>query len=435
MSNYKAIIAKIDRVTPILNADRIHLATVLGESVIVSKEWEVGKVGVLFVAGTQLSETFTSNNNLFRDSEKNVDKSKKGFFENSRRVRAQPMLGVKSEAFFADLNSLAFAGDVSTLKIGDSFEEFNGVKICNKFLNEKTLKVIAGATKKALKKATTPLFFEHIETCQFKQGIHAIQKGDLISIQAKVHGTSQRVAKTVVMNDLPVWKEKLNSLFKSVGLNPLFAESRIDYVVGTRRVVLDGADKIGFHGSEQYRYDILEQLKPYLTTGMTLYLEVAGYANGKPIMSTHNTKSLKNKELSKKYGETITYKYGCKEHENRVHVYRITITQEDGTSIDFTQKQLVEWCTARGILPALDVVEPFIFDGDYDALATKVEALTERPEVLGEDFIDPTILSEGVIIRVDRGTLTPLFLKSKNFYFKCLEGIAQEQEVDLEDAS
>jgi hypothetical protein len=156
MSNYKAIIAKIDRVTPIPNADRIHLATVLGESVIVSKEWEIGKVGVLFVAGTQLSETFAANNNLFRDSEKNLDKSKKGFFEDNRRVRAQPMLGVKSEAFFADLNSLTFAGDVSTLNIGDSFEEFNGVKICNKFLNEKTLKAIANSTKKSLKKQKTP---------------------------------------------------------------------------------------------------------------------------------------------------------------------------------------------------------------------------------------------------------------------------------------
>lgn len=434
MSNYKAIIAKIDRVTPIPNADRIHLATVLGESVIVSKEWEVGKIGVLFVAGTQLSEAFASNNNLFRDSEKNVDKTKKGFFEDSRRVRAQPMLGVKSEAFFADLSSLSFAGDIATLKLNDSFEEFNGVKICNKYLNEKTLRAIGNANTKARKKDATPLFFEHVETCQFKQGMQAIQKGDLVSIQAKVHGTSQRVAKTTVVNDLPKWKELVNSLFSKIGLQVPFAETRTDYVVGTRRVVLTEG-KEGFHGSEQFRYDILEQLKPYLTDGMTLYLEVAGYANGKPIMSRHNTKDLKNKEISKKYGDVVTYSYGCKEHENRVHVYRITITQPDGTALDFTQKQLVDWCNARGILPASDVVEPFVFDGDYEALAAKVEALTERPEVLGEDFIDPSHVSEGVIVRVDRGTLTPLFLKSKNFYFKVMEGIASEKEVDVEDAA
>jgi hypothetical protein len=36
-------------------------------------------------------------------------------------------------------------------------------------------------------------------------------------------------------------------------------------------------------------------------------------------------------------------------------------------------------------------------------------------------------------VRVDRGTLTPLFLKSKNFYFKCLEGLCAE--ADVEDAS
>lgn len=434
MSNYKAIIAKIDRVTPIPNADRIHLATVLGENVIVSKEWGVGHVGVLFVAGTQLSETFCSNNNLFRDAEKNADKEKKGFFEPSRRVRCQPMLGVRSEAFFADLSSLSFAGDITKLKLNDSFEEFNGVKICNKYLNEKTLRAIGNNNTKARKKDATPLFKEHVETAQFKQALQAIQKGDLISIQAKVHGTSQRVAYTKVMNVLPRWKEVINNVVKRFGLNPLFAESQMDYVVGTRRVVLSEG-KEGFHGSEQFRYDILDQLKPYLTQGMTLYLEVAGYANGKPIMSTHSTKDLKNKELQKKYGDVITYRYGCKEHENRVHVYRITLTTEDGTDVDFTQAQLVAWCNARGILPALDVVEPFIFDGDYDTLAQKVEALTERPEAFGEDYIDPSHISEGVIVRVDRGTTTPLFLKSKNFYFKVLEGISQELEVDTEDAS
>lgn len=436
MSNYKAIIAKIDRVIAIPNADRIHLANVLGESVIVSKEWDVGHAGVLFVAGTQLSEDFASNNNLFRDADKNVDKEKKGFFEASRRVRCQPMLGVKSEAFFADLNSLEFTGiDLSTLKLNDSFEELNGVKVCNKYLNEKTLKVIGNSSTKARKKDATPLFYEHVETSQFKRGMMAIQKGDLISIQAKVHGTSQRVAYTKVLNELPKWKEAANSLAKKVGLSAVFAASRMDYVVGTRRVVLQNSEREGFHGSEQFRYDILEQLKPYLTEGMTLYLEVAGYANTKPIMSIHSTKDLKNKELSKKYGDSIVYKYGCKDHEYRVHVYRITLTQSDGTAIDFTQKQLVDWCNARGILPALDVVEPFVFDGDYEALAAKVEQLTERPEVLGEDFIDPTHVSEGVIVRADRGTLTPLFLKSKNFYFKVMEGIASEKEVDLEDAS
>jgi hypothetical protein len=95
MSNYSAFIAKIDRVEPIEKADKIHVAYVLVEPVIVSKEWGVGKVGVFFAPDTQLSVEFCANNNLYRDAEKNSDKTKKGFFENNRRVRAQPFLGIK----------------------------------------------------------------------------------------------------------------------------------------------------------------------------------------------------------------------------------------------------------------------------------------------------------------------------------------------------
>lgn len=73
---YKAIIAKIDRVNAIQGADRIQTAYVLGEQVIVSKDWQPGKNGVLFPADAQLSEDFCKNNNLYRDSDKNKDKNK-----------------------------------------------------------------------------------------------------------------------------------------------------------------------------------------------------------------------------------------------------------------------------------------------------------------------------------------------------------------------
>ena len=52
----QAIIAKIDRVIEIPGANTIQVGVVLGESVIISKDWGVGKVGVLFPVGVQLSE-------------------------------------------------------------------------------------------------------------------------------------------------------------------------------------------------------------------------------------------------------------------------------------------------------------------------------------------------------------------------------------------
>ena len=76
-----------------------------------------------------------------------------------------------------------------------------------------------------------------------------------------------------------------------------------------------------------------------------------------------------------------------------------------------------------------------MYDGDKDKLIELVDKLTERPEVLTEDYHDPSMISEGVIIRVDRNTLTPLFLKSKSYAFKVMEGLISEKEVDVEDIS
>jgi hypothetical protein len=430
MSNYNAIIAKVDRIVPIEGANNICIAMVLGEQCIVPINTKQDEIGVLFVAGTQLSEKHCESNNLYRDTDKNSDKNKKGFFENSRRVRAQPFMKVKSEALFSPLESLSWTKvDITTLKLGDSFEDLNGVNVCKKYLSPESLKAAGNKSTKQRKKVETPLFVEHVDTAQFRHNMHKINKGDLVSIQAKRHGTSARSSYTKVMIDLPKWKQLINKVFK------VFPEYKWDYVTGTRRVVLQDPTKEGFHGNEGYRFEVTDKLKPYLSKGMTIYGEICGYVNGKPIMSPQITSSLKDKKIKKKYGDIITYKYGCVEGTYRFHIYRITMTLDDGTSIDMTQPQLVKWCNDRGLEPALDVVEPFIFDGDYGKLSALVEELTERPDLLGEDFIDPSHLSEGIVIRVDNGDTTPLFLKNKNFYFKVMEGIAQENSVDLEDIS
>lgn len=438
MSNYQAIIAKVNVVVPIDGADRIQIGKVLGENVIISKEIPIGTLGVFFCSGTQLSTEYCHHNNLFRDKTRNKDPERSGFFEESRRVRAQPFLKVKSEAYFAPLESLSFAGDITKLKEGDRFEDLNDIKICTKFLSERALKALANRNKvgkPGRKKVTsTPFFREHVESSQFRQNLHVLTKGDLISIQSKRHGTSGRYGFTKVVNELSKWQRIINSFL------PIFKNESYEYVVGSRRVVLtkfDGseADKVGFHGPEAFRFEVMEELKPHLTKGMEIYVEIVGFANTKPIMSRHSTKDLKDKAITKKYGETITYSYGCNEAQYKFHIYRVSLTTEDGNSIDLTQTQLVEWCSSRGFDVAHDIIEPFIYDGNKDKLIELVDNLTERPDVLTEDYHDPSHPSEGVIVRVDRGTQTPLFLKNKSYIFKVLEGLVSDDAIDLEDIS
>lgn len=440
---HKAIIAQITEVFPIPGADRIHLAKVLGESVVVSKEQGVGYTGVFFPVDLQLSEEFCRENNLFRKAELNKDKTKTGFFEESRRVRAQPFLKQRSEGLFMSIDCLAFAYnyelDMNSLlmETGFQFDEIAGKKICQKYYSEASQKVKGSSNKiKAAKKDYAPFFEKHVDSEQFRHYAERIEKGSLIHIQAKVHGTSARMGYLPVMKELPAWKKRLNHWIGHLTHKQTFKDTyEYDYVVGTRNVVLKTGDetKQGFHGSEQFRFDVFELVKPHLEKGMTIYGEIAGYANGKSIMPVHSVKALKDKAMTAKYGDQVTYKYGCAEHEFRFHIYRITMMNEQGTHIDLTQAQIDRWCADRGLLGPVSVCEPFIYDGDVEVLRNKVEALTERPECLTEDYIDPSHVSEGVIIRVDTGDLTPSFYKSKSFAFRAMEG--QVEVADPEDCA
>ena len=435
MSNYKGIVSKIEKVIPIDKADNIQIAVVLGEFTIVSKLAQVGDVGILFPAGTQLSDHYCHFNNLYRDKTKNKDLEKSGFFEDNRKVRCQKFLGVKSEAYFTTLDSVAFTGaDLSKLELLTSFEELNNVSICNKFLSEEAKKAKDKNKKQnPAKIKNAPFFKEHVETEQFKHNLHKISKGDLISIQSKRHGTSQRSGVQLVSKSLPSWKIWANKHIPTIIFK---SQQAYEHVVGTRRVVINTPEKSGFHGSEAFRFEIAEHLKSHLSEGMTVYYEVYGWANGKTIMPKHNLEAIKNKEYQKKYGKEVTYSYGCMEGTYGFHIYRLTYTTHSGEIVDLTQPQLVKWCNDRSINPAMDVVEHFIYDGDEEKLKALVEQLTERPELLTEDYADPSHVSEGVIVRIDRGTTTPLFLKSKSFVFRCLEGHVQDiGEVDMEEIS
>lgn len=421
---HKAIIAKIDRIVPIEGAERIQIAMVLGEQVIVSKDLDVGFVGVFFPVDLQLSELFCHVNNLYRHSEMNSDNTKKGFFENSRRVRAQPFMKVRSSGYFTDVDSVVRACGDFEYKLGDQFDEVNGIKLCEKYISEKAKQIIANQGVKAVKKAEFPTFAKHVDSDQFKHFADSIEAGSIIYFHAKVHGTSFRVGRLPKMIQLPEWKQFINKYI------PLFKESGMEMVVGTRNVIVEDMSKEGYHGKETFRFEVAHKLEPYLEDGYTIYGEIAGYANGTRIMPNHDIKGLKDKRYTQKYGDINEYSYGCPEDQYRFHVYRITRQTLSGEQVDMTQKELENWCDNRSITRTVEVHPPVIYDGDVEKLRSLVEELTERPDVLTEDFINPYQIGEGIILRVENGTAVPKFYKSKSYAFRVMEGLCEVEDTE-----
>ncbi|MCK9530467.1 MAG: hypothetical protein M0R77_07890 [Gammaproteobacteria bacterium] len=424
---HKAIIAKIDKVETIPGADRIQIAYVLGEPVVVSKDLPVGFIGVFFPVDVQLSEQYCRENNLFRNSEKNADSDKKGFFDDNRKVRAQPFLKVRSSGYFSSLESLAFCGEVPT-QLGTEFDELNGVKICQKYITEQARKAIGNQRTKTVKANAFPLFEKHSDTDNFRHFAANIPVGALLSFHNKRHGTSMRVAKMRRTVELPRWKKLIN---KIAPIFPLTGD--YEMVVGSRNVTLQQEYKEGFHGSESFRFEVGREIYPLLEDGMTVYGEIVGFVNGKAIMPNGDIKALKDKRYTEKYGNTNVFHYGCTEGEYKWHIYRITRQTVDGKNIDLSQKEMEQWCENRGIESTFEVHPQMIYNGDEEALRELVEKLTERPEHLGEDHQFSGMIGEGIIVRVDTNKTNPKFFKCKSYPFRVMEGLADV--VDMETVS
>lgn len=440
---HKLIVCEVREVQEIKGAENIQIAYVLGEPVVVSKDIKVGYVGLYAEPDLQLSEEYCKMNNLFRASEENIDQSKSGFFDSNRRVRAQPFMGVKSCGYFAPMESLVYCEENQYLDlvVGDQLDELNGFKLCKKYISEKTLKAMAHAQaqgKKKLKKVETPLFAQHIDTEQFKYNINRLRKGMILSFHHKQHGSSHRQSNTLVRRykEYDYFGGELVRLWDRLRSNSDVVETW-EHVLGTRRVILSekNKDKQGYHGSDQWRFDWFDALKPFVTKGLSIYGEITGWANGKPIMGEHDIKTLKDKRYTKKYGNSVTYSYGNREGSNSLLIYRITQTLEDGTSWDYTPQQVEKWCGDRGFNPSLRVHEDIVYDGDEDKLRALVEELVERPDVLTEDYLDKSHISEGIVIRADCQKATPILLKAKSRAFRICEGIYKEDNIDAEDVS
>lgn len=204
--NYAAQIVRISALNPLENSDNLLGAPLLGMQAVVSKETEVGTIGVVFVAGTQLSEEYAAKSNLFRRHELNEDKDKTGFIEDNRRVKAIKLRGNRSDALFMPLSSLAYTKvDLSELKVGDVFEELNGFEICKKYeVKRKSAPAHEKNKHKVFTRVDEKLFPRHYDTSQYYRVLDTFKPYTEIIATQKLHGTLGRAAHIKVIRKLSV---------------------------------------------------------------------------------------------------------------------------------------------------------------------------------------------------------------------------------------
>ena len=453
---YNAYITRIKSLHKHPNADRLQIGDCFGNAVIVSMEYEDNQLGVYFPSDGQLSVEFADANNLLRKKDENGNNIGGYMDPDKRNVTAIKLRGEKSDGLFLPLKSLESFGDITTLREGDRIDNFNGHEICCKYVPRTNVRVghySAGNKTRKKKVAVAPLFAEHADTEQLAYNLGAFKAGDEIEITLKMHGTSQRTGY------LPVFKGYkrtfLDWLCRREG-KPVYDWG---YVSGTRRTVLENFEG-GYYGSNEFREAHSKCFEGKLNKGEEVFYEVVGFTHtGAPIMASGDNKKLNDKDFVKQYGPTTVFSYGCSPTgtkeipmsetglpygavvdaaQSDIYVYRMTMTNEDGFTVEYTPDFMRYRCEQMGV-KTVPVFANFILH-DYDLemdTRTPGEIVKDAAEKYydGPDPIGKNHIREGVVVRIIN---RPKFCayKHKNWFFKALEGIVKvdAEAPDIEEA-
>lgn len=390
--NYSAQVVRVRKLNPLVGCDNIIGAPLLGYQAIVSVDTQVGDLGVLFTAETQLSHDYVTTNNLYRHPELNADPTEKGYLDDNRRVRALKLRGHRSDALFMPLSSLAYLGiDTTALSEGDIFDEINGQEVCRKYLSPRqrsrsTLGV--GQGRRRYEPRVDEVYFpRHFDTANYFRCAEAVFLSDYVIATQKLHGTSIRIGHTLVQRKLN-WREKVARWF-GVGVQ----DQMYAYVYGSRNVTKDPSNPDlpkDAYSSDLYAL-VGSRLEGLLPKGWVVYGEVIGWVPGtaEPIQTG--------------------YTYDLPQGVAELYVYRVAVVGPDGRSVDLSWPAVEAFCGSIGAKTVPKLADGMLVTPDVVATALDVRLADTCP---GAVPTAPGQVDEGVCLRIEG--LTPLILKAKS---------------------
>lgn len=414
------------------NADRLQCAEVFGNSVVVDLSYYDGQKCVYFPSDGKLGEKFAKENNLLRikdESGKNIG----GYLDPEKRnIRAIKLRGEKSDGLVLPIESLKKFTDITKLNVGDKITTLGGEVICEKYIPVRKNRTSGSSGKsksnsknsKKESKINYPYFKEHVDTEQLAYNKGAFKEGDLCTITLKCHGSSHRIANTEKITKKPLtWWQKLLRRQAEV-------QKEWGYVSGTRRTVINSFEEPGgYYGTNAFRKPYHDFFKDKLEKGEEIYFEICGWVDtNRPIMAIGDTKKLKDPELTKLYGDQMVFDYGCERGQNRIFVYRMTMTNEDGYVVEYPDWLMRLRCEQMGV-DCVPLFETFRYT-TWEDLMERVEKYYDGPDPIGK-----THVREGVVVRIqNRATFTAY--KHKNISFKIIEGLIKDtaDAPDMEEA-
>ena len=376
-----------------------------------------------------------------------------GFFNKTGRVRSIRLGGVQSMGYLFTLDELAkYNPNVKNISLNqyvgedfDTIEDKLFIKAYVPFVPERRQVSKVEKRNKKIEQFDRMVkgeFSFHYDTAPLPKCIGRLKPSDVVTITSKLHGTSICIGKLHVKTPikLPFYKWIWN---KFVDLTGLFKAHRItDYVIdygnvtASRTVIknqyINENVSDGYYGVDVWsEYGNL--IYPFLSEGMIIYGEIIGYLTDSDKMIQKN------------------YDYGCNKGKNKLMIYRITTTNEDGTKHEWNVTEVKEWTEKLvkdhpEIADRIHVID-LLYHGTLADLYPNIsymdhwhenvlEALRNEKERFNMEKNDPICKNkvpfEGVVLRIDNDEFAEAFkLKCAKFLSKEREEI-DKGEVDME---
>ena len=428
--NYLAKVVNITTFSqhPNPKVTKMKVAHIGGYSISVGIDSPVGYY-VYFPTMSQLNPELLEYLNLYRKPDKNRDpEAKPGFFEENGRVKAIKLQGFPSEGFllpYEHLNNWVVDSVNKELPEPVDGLEFSEVEdggktfwVCKKYViryTERTSYYSKQDKKLKESKIIENQFKFHYETPQLRKDPSVIQPNDLIQISSKWHGTSF-ISSYILCKKKLNWKEKIAKWLTKWEF-PVY-----DHIYASRKVIKNDDLNSGYYGSDDFRREVDNFLRPHMYPGMTIYGEIVGYTTENKDIQKNYDYRCRHLVEEETYTESVHYK---------IYIYRITLTNVNGNVFEFSARDVQNWCKLNGLRPVVELyygyarnLYPDIPIDDNWSL-NFLDRLANDKENFWMEELSPEcnnrVPHEGIVIRVEDG-------KSVAVKLKCFAFLNKEQE-------
>lgn len=394
--NYLSKIVRVENIRKHSNADALQIVSINGTPAIVDLSVKLGDIMVFVATESKINQDFLKCNNLFADKLLNEDTEMKGYVNNKGRVKTIKLRGEYSRAFLLPVSTLEkFLGKHINLEsyVGKSFDTVEGILFSEKYCPPtKGGSCEIQVRNKELEERLIPDQFKfHVDTHLLADNYKKIDPDSYIQITKKYHGTSG-IASCVLVNKKLNWFEKFIYKFFNLPMTEYAC------IASSRKVVrkIERFEQVEFYSTDVWSW-ALDNLKPYLQKGLTVYFEIIGY--------------VPNSQSFIQNG----YDYGLACGDTKLLVYRVTYTSPTGEVFEFSSQQVKEWCKRNSLVHVKELYygkfKDFCSENILEYLSTYDAMEQKDPECKNK------VPFEGLVVRVDNWKDIEAYkLKSEKFY-------------------